>query len=451
MSGAHRASTFARHLLSWKFMVTLAVLELAKLGVGMLAPVERGRLGGFDSIAWWADWLSRRDWPTRALALAPPESVSTVVVGITAEDVVLHLGGTRPVSPAHLVRAVERILAFGPTVLVVDVFTDDTAYARPGLVDTLFGRGAALVWARALDPGTNEVLEPLGGTRPLPGVDGLAALLLDPDLQARRFRLRYAAAGIDAAVFPHGRIPSLPLVAAVRCRELREPGCAHAPELESADTSSVALQIYPREPAMYVLSDVVDSTMTPDPTLFAGKIVVLGFVDGSDQAITPWGVRHGPFVVADAIQTLIDPRGAVRALPIWAGLSVDAALAILVAWLFYQFSAARASQMLLVLTIVAFMAAVVVFARLRFWTDPIIIIVGIWLEQMYESMTARQPGSGADRGAPAAAPLAPAAVPDPVPSESAPSAHAVLAATPSGNAGGASGTKGGEPGSDPAQ
>lgn len=411
MAGAHRAATFRQHIRSWRFVATLLFLELVKYGFGFLEPVERATLGGFDSIARLANRLAPRD----------SVPINTVIVGITAEDVQQHFRSTRPVPPDALVNVVRRIMRLGPRVLVVDVFTEDSTYARDSLLlAPLYEHASRLVWARAVDTLSNEVLPVLGGASPAPGTWGMAALLLDADLQARRFRPRYVVTGPDAATWPHGLIPTLPLVAAARCRDLGDgtaDPCAKASDAEAPDTSSVALRIYTRDPPMYHLGDVLaaaESVSPQDTTPLTDRIVVLGFVDGSDQAVTPWGIRAGPFVVADAIETLIDPRGLVRELPHWVSLAVDALLALLVAWLFFRFSPPVAARLLLLLAVGTFALAVYVFSRLGFWSDPVFIVVGIWLEQWYEDVTARptetatEPSRG-DRGtllAVAAAPKA---------------------------------------------
>jgi CHASE2 domain-containing sensor protein len=370
MSAAKHRGTYWTHVTSWRFVVTLAALFVLDAWLERTTVAERATLGGFDTAS---------ERTERRLAS------HTVVVAISALEVRKYFRGRRPVPPAALDTVVTRLLRFKPAVLVIDVFTDDSAYAHPFFTDAgLLREQGRLVWAQAVDSATHEALPVLGGVVNPPGRTGLAAILADPDRIVRRFRPRFAASGSGPA---SDTVESLPLAAANAYRaQKRDP--AGLTRRLPGDTGSIALRTYDRDPPFYLLDDVLSAPPGPasaPDTLFANRVVVLGFIDGSDVVITPRGVRTGSEVVADAVETLLDDRGAIRGFPAWLEWGAKIALALLVGFIHFRFPPRVAAASMVVMAVGVVYLGFLVFAHAGYWTNFILIVVGMWIEQLYES------------------------------------------------------------------
>lgn len=375
-----RRHTYLGHVTSFGFLLTLAVVFAADYWLEHTRVVERAMLGGFDT----------------ALERSEPHTADcTAVVGITAEDVQRYFGGVRPIPAAALDSVIRRLLNLDVGVLVVDVFTDDSTYKARILADSLLlKRQASLVWAQFVDTTNGEVLPAVGGIPDVPGRTGVAAMTADEDRIVRRFPLRFAArrsaAGPDT-------VESLPYAAtqalaahlsrgttgnSVPCMPLRYTGAR-------ADTESVGLRTYTRSPPFYLLDDLLsaDPSQVTAARRFSNRVVVLGFVDGSDQAITANGIRPGPHVVADAIETLIDERSAITSLPQWAEWLVKLALALFIAFIHYKLPPRVGAAVMIVLAVVVVRASFLILEHRGLWTNYILIVMSIWIEQLYANVS----------------------------------------------------------------
>jgi hypothetical protein len=163
-----------------------------------------------------------------------------------------------------------------------------------------------------------------------------------------------------------------------------------------SDTGSIALRSYTRNPPYYLLDDVMGAVPTlaqrPD-TAFSNRVLVLGFIDGTDQVVTASGMRSGPEVVADAVETLLDVRGAIRGFPFFAEWGAKIALALLVAFIHFRLPRPAAAASMVVLTALVIGAGFLTFEYFGFWTNFVLIVVGTWIEQLYESATHAPPSA----------------------------------------------------------
>jgi CHASE2 domain-containing sensor protein len=360
---------YIKHILSWRFLVTLIVIFALDFWLERTVVAQRATLGGFDTAS---ERAEKRD------------AQHTAVVAISALEVEEYFHGRRPIPPASLDSVVTRLLRLKPRVLVIDIFTDDSAYRSPALNNaTLFNERRRLVWAQFVDTASFEVLPILGGVDNPPGRPGLASILTDEDRLVRRFRPRYLASGTGPRA---DTIESLPLAAANAFTNERNRLTSRLP----SDTGSIAIRKYDRDPPFYLLDDLLSTeaalTTNPNPVL-SDRVVVLGFIDGSDQVLTPDGVRTGPEVVADAIETLLDDRGAIVGFPHWLEWVVKLGLALFIAYIHYKLPPRPAAISMIVLAVGVVYAAFFIFEHLGYWTNFILIVVGIWIEQLYENVT----------------------------------------------------------------
>jgi CHASE2 domain-containing sensor protein len=368
------------HITSWRYLVTLVVLLAADLLLERTTVAQRATLGGFDTVS---------EHPE----LRPAQH--TAVIGISAHEVEKYFGGHRPVPASVVLDVVTGLLKLKPSVLVVDVFTDAAAYRDLKSRDSLlYLEQQHLVWAEVLDTVSSEVLPILGGISDPPGNAGLASVLADDDRLIRRFRLRFLAT-------PSGPGPdtleSLPFAAANAYVGAMKGAVKFAENLPR-DTASIALRPYDREPAFFLLDDVLSeaaSVASSPNNPFSDKVVVLGFVDGSDQVLTPRGVRTGPQVIADAIETVVDGRGAIRAFPRWREWVTKLALALLIALIHYKLPPRLAALSMIVMCVAVILGAFWIFEHTGYWTNFILIVVGLWIEQLYENVVPSHAESGA--------------------------------------------------------
>lgn len=373
--------TYLSHIASWRFVLTLVLVLAADRWLEHTKVIERAVLGGYDTA------LERSDTVYHANG--------TVVVGITSEDVARYFGGQRPIPAAALDSVIRRLLSLDPGVLVVDIFTDDSSYKSAVLADSLLlTRQEQLVWAQFVDTTNDEVLPAVGGISAVPGRAGVALMTADQDRLVRRFRLRFVTRGSAAA---GDTLQSLPYAATLAYTERgRKLGPRDDPHGGSVrldgvpdDTGSIGLRPYLRDPPFYVLDDVLSADLKQVATSpkFAGKVVVLGFVDGSDQLLTPNGVRPGSEVVADAIETVLDKRKLIRPLPAWTDWLVKIALALLIAYIHYSLPPRYGAAVMIVLAILVVRASFSILAHSGIWTNYILVVMSIWIEQLYEDIT----------------------------------------------------------------
>lgn len=367
---------FFAHVTSWRFVLTLACLFGVDGWLETTTIAERATLGGFDT----AREFSK-----------PQDGTHTAVVGISGLETAKYFGGKRPIPAESLAKVVTRLMRLRPRVLVVDVFTDGADYRRVQLTDSLvLSEQQRIVWAQSADTANGEMMPVLGGAPNPPGRTGLAAILADQDRLVRRFRPRYASSGVGPA---SELIESLPLAAAnAFVADGRDS--ARITNNVPTDTGSIALRSYQHNPPYYLLDDVMGAVpalaQRPD-TAFSNRVLILGFVDGTDQVVTAGGMRSGPQVVADGVETLLDGRRAVRGFPFFAEWSAKIALALLVAFIHFRLPRPAAAASMVLLTGFVIYAGFLTFAYFGFWTNFVLIVVGTWIEQLYESATLAPP------------------------------------------------------------
>lgn len=371
MSTSAPSRSYLAHVTTWRFVLTTAALFAIDFWLEHTTIAQRATLGGFD---------------TASERIEMHEASRTAVVAISALETAKYFSGQRPIPPESLAHVVTRLLRLKPRILVVDIFTDGPGYGDNLFTDSVFlAEQDRVVWAQAVDTATSEVLPVLGGVANPPGRSGLASILIDDDRLVRRFRPRYASTGTGPM---SDVIESLPLAAASAYVVARgQDSLKLAPGMPS-DTGSIALRAYVRDPPFYLLDDVLTalpSLEASGDTTFTNKIVVLGFIDGSDQVLTASGVRTGPEVVADATETLLDARGAIRKMPAWAEWLGKILLALLVGFIHYRLSRRLAAASMVALTALVLYAGFLTFEYFGYWTNFVLIVVGMWIEQLYEA------------------------------------------------------------------
>jgi CHASE2 domain-containing sensor protein len=389
---------FAKHVFSWRLLLFFAVLKALMFWVEKNPLVERATLPGVD---------------IAMMRVSGDTARRTVVVGITPEDVAARFDNTRPIPPDSLMRAVASLARLKPAALVVDVFTEDRAYA--GYSFRIANVPIPIVWAQSADTGTGALLPVLGDSVSW-RTSGIAAMLAEEDGLVRRVRLSFRRSTADS-----GR-PTLAFAAVEACRKHEQStgmdgGVCRLEAALPSDTSSVALRSYIRDPIFYTLGDVLAAASADDTTTFASQILVLGFVDGSDQVATPFGIRTGPSTVADAIETLLDDDGLIRRPPHYLGIGLDLFAAFLVAalqFLLRNKPNAVAALATLGLTVVAYFGARFIMLAFNYWTSFLPVMVGVWGEQLVEQIregTKRQRDNNSLGATPAPSPTLPMASP----------------------------------------
>lgn len=362
---------FLWYLGSWSFWIWFLGVKLLLHWLEAHPVMRRAELGGFD---------------VAMAATEQRDAQHTAVVAITSEDVATVFAGRRPIPAESLLKVVRLLQALDPAVLVVDVFTDGAAWSRAPL-GTI---PRNIVWAQGVDTSTGAVMPVLGGQHP-EAASGLAAMLAEDDGLVRRVRLRFVLD--DAAV---GSTVTTLSAAAVEACPAAHDWCRLAHHVP-ADTASIALRNYRREPALYTLSDALAAARRGSGTAtFAERIVVLGFADGSDQLATSTGIHPGPQVVADAIESLIDGRGGIRRLPAALSWAIDIFAAILVAAV--QFSLhtrpQAAALWTLLTTIAVYFASRLLLVWPGYWVAVVPVMVGMWVEQLLEEVRGKPHPTG---------------------------------------------------------
>ncbi len=362
-------TSFLAHVTSRRFLLTLVGLLALDRWLEHTTVAQRATLGGFDTA----------NLQTRTL-----DAGKTAVIAISAQETAKYFKGKRPVPPDALASVVTQLLRLNPSVLVVDVFTDGPGYSTALFADSTFGANQdAVVWARALDTTTAEALPILSGLDSPPGRSGLAVILADEDHLVRRFRPMYAATGQG----PAEGMASLPLAAARAFIE-HPHGDTPVPQSIPSDTASIGLREYDRNPPLYLLDDVLTAAATGAALgALSNRVLVLGFIDGSDQVLTARGVRAGPVVVADAVETLLDDRPPIRRLPDWADWLSKIVLSLLVGFVHFRLPRQAAAAAMIVLTGCVVWGGLIVFERTGFWINYVLIVVGFWIEQLYGDAT----------------------------------------------------------------
>ena len=96
---------FQLHRLAVVVLVSAVGFELQHFLIEQVRPIEHAVLAGHDAYLKQSDDL---------------DATTTVVVGVTSEDVARVFGGRRPLPPATLLAVVDSLRTLNPAVLVVD-------------------------------------------------------------------------------------------------------------------------------------------------------------------------------------------------------------------------------------------------------------------------------------------------------------------------------------------
>ena len=375
---ADPGEAFLRELTKPLFLVTLALLMLLSNVVGHLWFFEYPGLKSLDVFA--------------ASSLAKPAAYAQIVT-VDSKDYQNYFGGISPLNGDKLGCAIRKIFELGPAVVVVDFDTLSTQVPR----HEAFGERA--VWARGATVGEDGRLDPLpilDNRLEDPPMWGLALVPEDRDGTIREFA-RY----IESS---DGRwLPSLHWAAAEAFCRVTSAACQYLPTNgKSGDKSTLDPAVFHRRYTFQTLrlrnfvapsSDrsqacmgVWGSKKAPDDNPLRGKLVFLGGSYAlSDRQPTPFGMMNGVEIAANAVEAEFDPAkpGLISVL---VRLSVEILLAVIVAAVHHYLQPRYALvATMLVLVAAIFFGSFVVFYVGSYRASFAPLVVGIWIEQLFES------------------------------------------------------------------
>ncbi|MEC3764387.1 CHASE2 domain-containing protein [Cupriavidus sp. SS-3] len=272
-------------------------------------------------------WTERADLAAYDIAIgAQPHPARNDIVIVGIDDASITAIGRWPWRRAVLAQLIERIAAGGPRVIGVDVILSerDTRYPQD---DAVLARSMALAGNVVLpvlaEPGPAGMLVryPLAG---LGAAVGHINMVVDTDGVARQVYLREGPHPVAAAGVPHlaavmagfGRAGALP-------ENVRhEPAVvAEANGWERSGRLRIPYAGPPGTFARVSVRDVLDGRV--DPTMFAGKAVLIGALATGMGDVLPTPVSRdgrgmsGVEILANTVQAVSDGDAIVAVSPAW--------------------------------------------------------------------------------------------------------------------------------------
>lgn len=358
--------------LRWPFWVTLTVLIALSYALSLVPLVERTAGSWFDAYHGHGPVASERH-------------VRLVVISRSFWRE--HFGGRTPLPHERLFAALERVARHGPAVIVVDVFTDDDAYRTARLPDL----SMPVVWARPVDERSLVLGSVLGSRQDLPRHWGTPLLIPDLDDVVRRYQ-RYVRTS-------DGSLEPTLWWAAVRafCASAAPPAARVCRADGGAAESIAFLPRHDRGRLSIDLEDIIRTDRSPaEDNALRDRVVVLGgMYDGTDRVRTSTGDVWGAEVVVDAIEADLG-GSALRPLGTIPGLILKIVIGLTIGLAHHRLMPRVAAAVMLVLTGGA-LGATLYASLLGYWIDVTLLVIGMWIEQLYESAaTAHGQIAGAD-------------------------------------------------------
>jgi CHASE2 domain-containing sensor protein len=298
----------------------------------------------------------------------PEPSVCRLVM-IDAATLAEHFGSKIPVSPVELLRAVELLDKFRPAVIAVDFLTEDPAYKSLDLPKT----NAEVVWAQGLDFKSHRLGPVLGREATIPGRFGPAVFFeLDgmirrysPSLHAEWRVPTFAHSTVEAYCEKQGRFDT-------RCKHLNlKIGDEESYIRHFDDVTSRSFALFKQG---YLKPTIKD---------YEGKIIILGGNYGDDVRYTSIGKMSGARLNAHAIESMLSRR--LRDLPNRWEWSAKVLLGLAIALVYRNFMAIPAAVVLILLVAGSAVGSVYLLREFGYWPNIALFMMGIWIEQLYES------------------------------------------------------------------
>lgn len=297
----------------------------------------------------------------------PDESQQVAIVSIGDKDYKELLHDTSPLDDAKLRQLIEQILRGNPTVLGVDIRTDDEKFAS---LLTLSGMDK-VVWARAANTSSHDAIEPGGvlGARQHEVLSGLAVFPDDSeDSATRRYQRRVNTS--------EGALDTFLWAIVQKFRPASEKATNNTKENFSLwDIRYTDAPARPEWSASQILAPGFNWKDS-----IKGKVVLLGGrYDASDKHKTPYeGEMDGVDVLANAIETEINHRSQVSFT--WGQLFGLGAVEVPMLLVLFHLRLYRSAMLLSLLLIVA-TAPVYFLGLFQFWLYGTLIALGVLFEE----------------------------------------------------------------------
>jgi hypothetical protein len=358
-----RLRPFSKEVLRIRFLITVAVLIAFSNWLGHFLLIRYPDQLTLDAFA--------KTVPVR-LARA------CTIVRIGSSDYEHLFRAQSPLPPQQLSDAISRILTLHPAVLAVDLDTSAARFAKLAIPTT----SIPIVWARdAADETTVTALPVLGNRSPDPRDWGFVLVPYDPDWTIRRHPREIH---IGARSWPsfHWAITE------AFCRTTpSDQGCAKVERLRhSPGDLSMPLYHYHVTFPVVELGDLMQPGAIDANNALQGRIVLLGgYYSPCDRFATPFGVRQAVELIGSAVEAELDPQHQAD-IEGFATIIIELVLAITISWIHYLFRPRYALVVTFIMLGVIFLEGTYVAFRFAGYRMGIIpFVVGLWIEQTFES------------------------------------------------------------------
>jgi CHASE2 domain-containing sensor protein len=311
-----------------------------------------------------------------SLALQSPQSTKLVVVRYST--IQKHFSRTVPLPAANLFAAIQALDRYRPAVIAVDVITDGDDYRKLQPPRT----NATLIWARAMDRETLDLGKVLGRDEGLiPARFGISVFALDsPTEPIRSFR---------AFFDQESTLESFPIaIVSEFCKKKPDDTrCGQA--LATRGSKERILQIFDDSSARPLDLFMGDTpALSPKTDEYVDKVLILGGDYGNDVWQTPLGSSTGARLVMSAVESILsDPK---ESAPGWTEILIKLVVGLVVGLVHRNFAPTPAAILTIVLTCGIAWAGALLLENVGYWVNMAIIVIGIWIEQLYETVELAQ-------------------------------------------------------------
>lgn len=333
-----------------RFYLTLAVLVLASTQLHHIHFLNKVSGLALDS----------------SLAGDPRKPDHCVLFLVTQNTVVKHFNGRALLDPATLFKAIEELDKLGPAVIAIDFFTEADAYRSLSPPAT----HAALVWAQ----GERQKVLGRSSGAVVGGSFGISRLNLDgADEPIRTYREFFDE---------QSTLPSFPRAIIEAFCQTRATDARCAAALARRGPESHYIQFFD-DTEWRPLDLVLDHQLGRQPG-FEKKIFILGGSYGSDIHPTPFVSRLGSSIVMSEVESSLS--GVRREVPGWVVISIKVILGFCISLIHRNFMPFPAAGITLLIAGMVVFGGVRQFAWTGYWVDLVIILIGVWIEQLYETV-----------------------------------------------------------------
>jgi CHASE2 domain-containing sensor protein len=320
---------------------------------------------------------------------------STRIVKITRDTLDSSFKQMAPYhNPEKVMEAIDCIALHQPAVIAVDLLTDTPQYQNVKPKTDI-----PIVWAYAVNPKTGQPIQALG--KSINSRYGAAMMVGDRDIMLRRYSRQVieSTTGTRFDSFPWAIVKTYCNMAKAcpdhtNCENLQSSEMNESRILSNhSGLGDDDLTVFPLEDLLAGCQDwnarrQVKNASSADsfsPNIeLKNKIVILGPYYGDDLICTPRGRWRGARVIADVIESELDKRKGIREMPYIMEWGFDILLAILIALLHHYLRPRPACLAILALMTFAVFGARIAFTWGGYWANFVVLILGIWIEQLYE-------------------------------------------------------------------